>query len=58
MAKKEEKKGVYKFTHFKKFFRIGVLNVQFVNGTFETEDRELAKKIINFDGVECISQPK
>lgn len=57
MAKKEEKKELYIFIHPKKFFRIGVLEVQFVNGRFETEDRELAEKVINYDGVECISNP-
>lgn len=58
MAKKEEKaKSLYVFRHPNKFLMVADLGVQFINGEFSTEDREIAKKLVNVEDMELISQP-
>ena len=57
MAKKEEVKGLYVFRHPNKYLTVSVLGVQFIDGKFETEDRKLAEKLVEYDDMEIVSQP-
>lgn len=62
MANKEVKKvkevKYYKFKHNSNpYFMVAYLGVQFRDGLYKTEDRGIAEKLINFEGVELISQP-
>lgn len=55
-AEKKEK-GLYVFKHPNKFLTVAMHGVQFIDGKFETEDREVAKALINIEDIELISQP-
>lgn len=57
--KKAEKKkeSLYVFKHPNKFLTVAMYGVQFIDGHFETEDREIAKALINIEDIELVSQP-
>lgn len=55
--KKKTKKTEYEFYHPNKYLSVVDLGVQFYNHKFSTSDRELAKKLINIEDIQLISQP-
>ena len=57
-AKETKKKNKsYVFKHPNKYLTVASLGVQFRDGKYETEDKEIAKALINLDDVELVSQP-
>lgn len=54
---REKKKGLYVFKHPNKYLTVAMLGVQFRDGKYETESRELAEALINIEDIELVSQP-